>query len=199
MVAAAREGALRSLQSGSTYQALQLAELGLSEEADDPELLDIASRAAWLSGLLPDARSLAVRSIEHARRTGSLEAESAALRLMCRLDHDLSDAPGSAESTARLAALVEKLPEGLEQGTAFAVLAEMCMLHDDLDGTTAWADRAVALADRLDLPQVRAHAQVERASALMNEPATVADGAVLLAKSIDEAAALGMWVIVARG
>jgi len=80
MVAAAREGALRSLHSGSSYQALQLAELGLSEVADDAELLDIASRAAWLSGLLPDARSLAGRSIEYARRAGDLESESAALR-----------------------------------------------------------------------------------------------------------------------
>jgi DNA-binding CsgD family transcriptional regulator len=199
MVAAAREGALRSLQSGSTYQALQLAELGLSETADDPELLDVASRAAWLSGLLPDARSLTVRSIERARRAHDLEAESAALRLMCRLDHDLSDAAGTASSTAALAALVEQLPEGLEQGTAFAVLAEMSMLRDDLDATTAWADRAVALADRFDLPQVRAHAQVERATALMSEPSLVEEGAALLARSIDEAAALGMWVIVARG
>jgi DNA-binding CsgD family transcriptional regulator len=199
MVAAARRGALRSLQSGSTFQALQLAELGLSEAADDPELLDVASRAAWLSGLLPDARSLTVRSIERARRAGNLEAESAALRLMCRLDHDLSDSVATAKSTAALAAIVERLDEGLEQGTALAVLAEMSMLRDDLDGTNAWADRAVALADRLDLPQVRAHAQVERASALMNEPSMVEAGAVLLAKSIDEAAALGLWVIVARG
>ena len=199
MVSAARRGALRSLRSGSTFQALQLAELGLSEEADDAELLDIASRAAWLSGLLTDARGLTVRSIERARRSGNLEAESAGLRLMCRLEFDLGDAPAAAETTARLAALAEKLPEGLEQGTAFAVLAEMSMLRDDLDATTAWADRAVALADRLDLPQVRAHAQVERASALMNEPATAAQGATLLAESIDAAAALGMWVIVARG
>src|SRR6476660_189713 len=56
MLAAAREGARRSLHAGSTYQALQLAELGLSEAGDDSELLDLASRAAWLSGLLGDAR-----------------------------------------------------------------------------------------------------------------------------------------------
>jgi DNA-binding CsgD family transcriptional regulator len=199
MVDAAREGALRFLHSGSTYQALQLAELGLSEAADDPELLDIASRAAWLSGLLPDARSLATRSIECARRARDIEAESAALRLICRLDHDLSDAAGAIESTARLAALVEQLDEGLEQGRAFAVLAEMCMLRDDLDATVAWADRAVELADRLDLPEVRVHAQIERASAFMNDPRLVAKGAALLAQWVDEAAALGMWVIVARG
>ena len=42
MVAAAREGARHSLDSGSTYQALQLAELGLGEAGDDPDLLRIA-------------------------------------------------------------------------------------------------------------------------------------------------------------
>jgi DNA-binding CsgD family transcriptional regulator len=171
----------------------------LSEAADDPELLDIASRAAWLCGLLPDARSLATRSIECARRARDIEAESAALRLICRLDHDLTDAAGAIESTARLAALVEQLDEGPEQGRAFAVLAEMCMLRDDLDATVAWADRAVELADRLDLPEVRAHAQIERASAFMNDPELVEEGALLLAKWVDEAAALGSWVIVARG
>ena len=108
MVEAAREGARRSLHSGSTYQALQLAELGLTEAGDDPELLDLASRAAWMSGLLPDARDLAVRSFERAERAGDLEAESAALRLICRLDHDVSDAAAAAQSTAALAKLVER-------------------------------------------------------------------------------------------
>lgn len=199
MVAAAREGALRSLHAGSTYQALQLAELGLSEVADDRELLDIASRAAWLSGLLPDARSLAGRGIECAHRVGDLEAESAALRLICRLDHDVSDAIATAESTTALAALVERLDEGLEQGTAFAVLAEMCMLVDDPDGANAWADRAVALANRLDLPEVRVRAEIERQSALMNNPLLVEKASVVLGEWIDEAAALDLWVLVARG
>jgi DNA-binding CsgD family transcriptional regulator len=199
MVAAAREGALRSLQSGSTYQALQLAELGLSEVADDPELLDIASRAAWLSGLLPDARALAGRSIAEARRVGDLEAESAALRLICRLDHDVGDMLATAESTAALAELVERLDEGLEQGMAFAVLAEMYMLADDPDGTNVWADRAVALANKLDLPEVRVRAEIERASGLMNQPTMAAETAAVLGKSIDEAEALGQWVLVARG
>jgi DNA-binding CsgD family transcriptional regulator len=199
MVEAAREGARRSVHSGSTYQALQLAELGLSEAGDDPELLDLASRAAWMSGLLTDARSLARRSFERAERAGDLEAESAALRIICRLDHDVSDAMATAKSTAALAELVEQLDEGLEQGRAFAVLAEMYMLVDDIAAVTFWADRAVELADRLGLPEVRAHAQIERGSAFMNVPDKVEDGAVLLAEAIDDAAALGQWVIVARG
>lgn len=199
MVDAARKGALRSLRSGSTYQALQLAELGLTERADDAELLDIASRAAWLTGLLPDARHLAGRSLARARRAQDLEAESAALRLISRLDHDISDAASTDENAEALAEIVERLDEGLEQGRAFAVLAEMSMLRDDFDGTQAWADRAIELAERLDLPEVRVQAEIERGSSYMNEPARVEEGAVILARAIDEAAAQGNWVLVARG
>ncbi len=199
MVEAAREGARRSLHSGSTYQALQLAELGLTEFPDDPELLGLASRAAWMSGLLTDARSFTGRSLECARRAGDLEAESAALRLTCRLDHDLSDAPSITTNTAALAELVERLEEEEEQARACAVLAEMCMLRDDLPGVTKWADRAVELADRLGLPEVRAHAQIERGSAYMNDAELYPEGAVLLARAVEDAAALSQWVIVARG
>jgi ATP/maltotriose-dependent transcriptional regulator MalT len=199
MVAAAREGALRSLHSGSSYQALQLAELGLSEIGDDAELLAIASQAAWLSGLLVDAHALAGRAIQQARRARDLEAESAALRLICRLDHDIGGAVAMSESTAALAALVERLDEGVEQGMAFAVLTEMHMLADDLDGANAWADRAVALADRLGLPEVRVRAEIERASALINQPELAEQTAAVLGMLVDEAAALGQWVLVARG
>ena len=199
MVAAARQGALRSLTSGSSYQALQLAELGLSEMADDAELLAIASQAAWLNGLLLDARGLAGRSIEQARKAGDIEAESAALRLICRLNHDIGDGVATAESTAALAALVERLDEGVEQGMAFAVLTEMAMLVDDLDRANAWADRAVALAERLDLPEVRVRAEIERASALINQAELAEQTAAVLEVLVDEAEQLGQWVLVARG
>src|SRR5207253_1850133 len=64
MVDAARVGSRRYLESGSTYQAIQLAELGLTEAGDDLELLKIAGRAAWLAGLLPDALVHTERRLE---------------------------------------------------------------------------------------------------------------------------------------
>src|SRR3546814_13637161 len=44
MVAAARRGARESLALGSSYQALQLAEMGLSEADGDLELRSLATR-----------------------------------------------------------------------------------------------------------------------------------------------------------
>ncbi len=67
MVEAAREGARAYLDSGSTYLALQLAELGLSEAADDLGLLATAARAAWLAGLTEVAVMHAERLLTVAR------------------------------------------------------------------------------------------------------------------------------------
>ncbi len=199
MVTAARAGARRSLESGSTYQALQLAELGLSEAAGDDELLKVASRAAWLAGLLPDSLVHAERRFHVAGRAGDIEAESAALRLVCRLVYDLGDTDGMASRTEQLAALVERLDDGPERGKAFAVLAQMRMLNDDIDGATYWADRAIDLAGRLDLPEVRVRAEIEKGSAFIGAPSMVDAGVCLLKAAIDEAALQGQWVIVARG
>jgi DNA-binding CsgD family transcriptional regulator len=43
------------------------------------------------------------------------------------------------------------------------------------------------------------HAQIERGSAWINQPSMVDAAVALLAESIDEAATLGQWVLVARG
>ncbi|HEX4822313.1 MAG TPA: AAA family ATPase, partial [Acidimicrobiales bacterium] len=55
LASAARAGARQYLESGSTFQALELAELGLTEVCDDPTLLAYASQAAWLTGLGSEA------------------------------------------------------------------------------------------------------------------------------------------------
>src|SRR3954447_26911534 len=52
MLAAARLGSATYLATGSALQALQLAEMGLEERAEDTDLLATAARAAWLAGLL---------------------------------------------------------------------------------------------------------------------------------------------------
>jgi DNA-binding CsgD family transcriptional regulator len=46
---------------------------------------------------------------------------------------------------------------------------------------------------------VRVHAQIERGSQFLTQPKTVREGVALLGESIDEAATLGLWVLVARG
>ena len=85
VVALAREGSRLDLQAGSTYQALELAELGLSECCDDPELRATAAHAAWMAGLYEDAIHHAERLAAQADEVGDLVTRSQARRLLAHL------------------------------------------------------------------------------------------------------------------
>jgi DNA-binding CsgD family transcriptional regulator len=79
-----------------------------------------------------------------------------------------------------------------------ACIAQSAMLRDITDDAIEWADRAIALADELDLPSVRVWAQCEKGSALLMVPDRIKEGIELLERAADDAEALGEYVIVAR-
>jgi DNA-binding CsgD family transcriptional regulator len=195
LVAAARRGSALYLSIGSAYQALQLAEMGLDEVADDRTLLAAAARAAWLAGLLADAVGYARRWRDVA---ASVTDRADALYLLIRLAWEDDREDEMAELTDKVQALVEQLPPGADQARAMTAVAQSMLLRDDLDATVAWADRALALAERFDLPDVRLAALVEKGSALADRPGTAAEGADILAGLVDEAEKRGEWVLAAR-
>lgn len=195
LVAAARRGTGLYLSIGSAYQALQLAELGLAEAGDDAELLAGAARAAWLAGLVEDAAGYARRWREQAdRATDRVDA----LHLLIRLAWEADDLAGMAALTEEVEAAVETLPPGPDQARAMTAIAQSRVLRDHLDHALSWADRALALAEQLDLPEVRLAALLERGSALTDRPATTEEGRKLLREVVDEAEQRGEWVLAAR-
>jgi DNA-binding CsgD family transcriptional regulator len=198
MVEAAREGARSYLRSGSTYQALQLAELGLSEAADDLDLLATAARAAWLAGLGEDAVVHAERLLAVARNHDLVEMESKAVRLLVRLRWELGDRVAMERCTESLVQLTEVLPRGEELGAALACIAQSAMLREFPNEAVEWADRAIALADELDVPSVRVWAQCEKGSSLLMMPDRLSEGIALLESVADAAEGLGEYVIMAR-
>jgi DNA-binding CsgD family transcriptional regulator len=198
LVDAARRGSADYLQQGSTFQALQLAELGLSVADDDLQLLAVAARAAWLAGLIDDAFAHNAHRLEVAERTGDLETVSATRRLHVRLAWERGDTPEMVRSTQAIEALVEQLPDRHERGMALAVLAQSAMLRDDLPRSVEWADCALEVAARLGDAAVEAHASVEKGSALVMVPPRFDEGADLLRTAADIAEALGDDVVVAR-
>jgi DNA-binding CsgD family transcriptional regulator len=198
MVDAARQGAVHYLSLGSSYQALNLAELGLEEADDDIDLLCVAARAAWLAGLVDDSQAHAEQWLAVARRHEDLEAESAALRLIVRLRWDAGDSDGHLAAAQRVKEVIPRLGECEEQGRAMAAVAQAYMLEGDQDEAVAWSDRAIGVADALDLPDVRVAALVEKGSALMGRASTVREGLALLEEVADEAERLGEDVIAAR-
>jgi DNA-binding CsgD family transcriptional regulator len=195
MVAAARQGAALYLSIGSAYQALQLAEMGLSEAGDDTALLAAAARAAWLAGLLDDA-------LGYARRwrggAGGATERADALYLMIRLAWEADEIDQMRALTDEIEQLIAELPPGADQARAMTAVAQSMMLRDQPEPATEWADRALALAEEFDLPRVRLAALVEKGSALTDRPALFAEGQAILAGLVDEAEKLGEWVLAAR-
>ncbi|HEY2814426.1 MAG TPA: LuxR C-terminal-related transcriptional regulator [Acidimicrobiales bacterium] len=198
MVEAAREGARAYLRTGATYQALQLAELGLSETPDDLVLLATAARAAWLGGLNADAVAHAERLLAVARHRGLRETESTALRRLVRLRWELGDREAMEACTDNLIKLTAVLDPGEELGHAMASIAQSAMLRERPHEAIEWADRAIAVADEHDLPAVRVWAECEKGSSLLMFPDRLEEGMALLERVADEAEVLGEYVIVAR-
>jgi DNA-binding CsgD family transcriptional regulator len=195
MVAAARRGTALYLSIGSAYQALRLAEQGLAETGDDAELLAGAARAAWLAGLLDDA-------VAYARRWRDVAASPTdradALYLLIRLAWEADDVAGVDQLTADIEAEIDKLPPGPDQARAMTAVAQAAVLRERLEQGVEWADRALALADQLELPEVRLAALVEKGEALADQSASTEEGRAILAGLVDEAEKRGEWVLAAR-
>jgi DNA-binding CsgD family transcriptional regulator len=195
MVAAARRGSALYLAIGSAYQALQLAEMGLEEVGEDAELLGAAARAAWLVGLLDDAVGYARRWRDRAPTT----AERAdALYLMIRLAWETDDLDEMRALTDEMQRLISELPPGPEQALAMTAVAQSTMLRGEPEESLAWSQRALELAERLDLPNMRLAALVEKGSVLVDSLQTAEEGRAMLAGLVDEAEKLGEWVLAAR-
>jgi DNA-binding CsgD family transcriptional regulator len=195
MVAAARQGVCEYLDMGSAYQALQLAELGLQEAPGDPELLGAAARAAWLAGLLDDASRYAKQRLKIAPCP---QERSRSLRMLVRLAWENGRFEEMARLTDTLVEVIGELPESEERAAAMAAVAQSNMLRNDTPETVRWADEAVALAEKLRLPDIRVAALVEKGSALAGDSDTGDPGLALLVDIAEEAEKTGLWLLAAR-
>lgn len=199
MVAEARLGAQESLALGSTYQALQLAELGLTEAEDDLELLSIAARAAWLASLLDDARHHGERWLQLAREAEDVSEEAAALGIRMRVAWELGEIEATGIYTDALINVIDRLPTDEGRAGAMAMVAQSYMLRDEPDPTSQWADKAYALAVDNDIASVRVAAMVEKGSALLQVPESAEEGRMLLEGAIAEAELTNNHLLAARG
>ena len=189
MVEAARGGAWSYLQQGSTAEALRLAETGLSEADHDLELLAAASKAAWMIGLL----SLA---IEHGRRwhaeaaaTGDPALEAEALVHLGRLYWEARDFQRQWQTVWAALAVAEPLGESETLARAYALVAEAHMLNGRHAEAVRWADKALAMADAVGCPAVRASALVNKGTALADTVDGHDQGIALLEQAVAEAEA----------
>jgi DNA-binding CsgD family transcriptional regulator/tetratricopeptide (TPR) repeat protein len=198
MVEEARVAAHSLLNHGSSYQALQMAECGLEEAEADVDLLAVASRAAWLAGLVDDAASYCRRWLRLAREADDVSQEAAALSTRVRVAYEQGDLEAMGRSADGLVDLIDRLPTDEERAQAMATIAQSYMLRDQVEASCEWADKARELAEAHGLTRVRLAAMVEKGSALIQDPASVRDAQQLLETAIEEAGRAGEHVLAAR-
>ena len=197
MVQEAREGARESLALGSSYQALQLAEAGLTEAEEDIDLLRSAARAAWLVDFLDDAVDYADRWLHLVRGRGDASGEAQALALRTRVAFERGDVEAMVRFTDDLEGALPRLDEP-DQARAMAAIAQSYMLREQADATVEWADRAIALAEAHGLDDVRVAATVEKSSLLIHTSRASPAAWEMLEQAAEEAERTGDHVMAAR-
>ncbi len=158
----AREGVRRYLARGASFQALRLASDALAEAPDDPELLGVATDAAWRLQFGTEALGFARRWLEVANTDiDRVEARRFASRVL----HELGELEQRDAALADLIEFAEALPDGLAKGRAIGAVAQIHMISGHGPIAIEWAERALAFANRNADEWLRAQALVERNSA----------------------------------
>ena len=190
----AREGAPRYLARGASFQALRLASDGLAESPDDPQLLGVATDAAW-------RLQFGVEAMAYAHRWRSAAATDVdrveAMRFVARLYHEQGDRP---QRDAALDGLIEfsaTLPRGPALGRSMGAIAQIMMLAGRLDQAIEWADRGLVEARRDGDEWLIAQALVERSSSLRHGQ-SFADAERALIEAHTAAHAIGAGVLECR-
>ncbi len=195
MVELARQGATAALAEGQSFAALRLADRALTEAPSDMGLLAIATEAAWLLGLVDEARCYATDLATIAHDDGNLEQSAVAARWISRIHFEAGEKELEDQALRRLVDLVARMPPTEERARAIAHIAQVHMLHDRDEEAIAWADRAIEEASAIGAKLVEARALIERGSALVNRDGVQA--APVLLEAIDVAESLDQWVLVA--
>jgi DNA-binding CsgD family transcriptional regulator len=156
--AARRASALGAHQAAAEQyeRALRFASgLPMAELAD---LLDRHSYECYLTNHFAAAAASSDRALTCWRAAGDRLRQGEALRWLSRLAWFLGDVADARRYSRQALAVLEELTPGPELAMAYSNQAQLLMLADDLAGTRHWGQRAIDLAERLDRPDIQAHA-----------------------------------------
>lgn len=162
----AREGVRQYLARGASFQALRLAGAALAEAPDDPELLGVATDAAWRLQYSREALAYA-RHWTAVALTDIDRVESR--RFVARIAHEMGLRAASDDALADLVAVSVTLPAGLARGRSYGAIAQIHMIADRGAQAIEWADRAIEEARRTGDEWLIAQASVERSSAHLHD------------------------------
>ncbi len=169
----APQAAAQAARLGAHQQAAaQLATaLRYAAQASDCQAAQLHEDWSYEAGLVRiddaviDARR---RAVDLWRDLGRMDKVGLNLRWLSRLHWYRGEAQQAGAYADQAVRELESLPPGQELATAYAVRAQLHMLHDRFDEAIDWGRRAIALAERFGEVETRVHALNTVGTALLN-------------------------------
>jgi DNA-binding CsgD family transcriptional regulator len=193
IVAIARTGSRMYLDRGASFQALRLASAGLGEDPNDPDLLGVATEAAWRLDFLQEALAHGAEWLGVApTNTQRIDA----MRYVARINVELNHHDAATEMVQQMIAVAESLPDGADRARGEAAVAQLMMLRGD-ERATEWAERAIAQAEAAGDKHVLVQARLEWASA-RSRRALLSESLAALRDAAEDARVLGDGVLLSR-
>jgi class 3 adenylate cyclase/tetratricopeptide (TPR) repeat protein len=127
----------------------QAVELGQPKDPERPHLLVRTGRVAFQSGDYPEAVAAFEEAIADLRRTGDLQGLGAALGRLAIVLWNQGETRRSSAVLAEGIELLEREPPGPELVSAYVRMAGDRVISGHAAEALEWADKALALADRL--------------------------------------------------
>jgi DNA-binding CsgD family transcriptional regulator len=152
--AAARAAALSAHREAAQHYDRALHHAGTLAAEARADLLERAARACYLTGRFGDADARGREALEVVRKLGARRREGALLLSLSRYVWYRGDTDEARELDRRAIAVLEELPPGPELARAYARVSGDGMVDYDLRLATEWGARAIALAERLDEPEL---------------------------------------------
>jgi DNA-binding CsgD family transcriptional regulator len=197
--AAARAAELGSHREATEQYERALRHSPVGEERARAELLGRLSGEHYVTGRIEEARSARAEALELWSELGDVEQIGDSLRWLSRLVWFLGETPAAQQLAASACATLEGTG-GTAEAMAASNRGHLCMLTLDLEGTRAWATRALDLVrDRDDLAaeEVRVHALNNLGCAELDS-GDVAHGWALLEESLERSRAADLHADAAR-
>lgn len=121
-------------------------------------LLERRSYECYLIAQHHEAIEAQERALQCHRNLGDLRKQGDALRWLSRLLWFTGPIARANQIGLEAVTLLERFPPGRELALAYANMAQLRLNTEDRDGTMAWANRALALAEQLGDVAIRAYA-----------------------------------------
>ncbi|HZW02373.1 MAG TPA: AAA family ATPase, partial [Anaerolineaceae bacterium] len=123
--------------------------------------------------------------------SGNRSGVGAMHRLIGRAYWEQGERASAMQSYQQAFAILEGEPDGAEMARAISAIAQMHVLADEHDQAIEWGERALALAQRLHVPDVAVHAMCTLGSSLV-VLGEVDRGLALLTESLAQAESLSL-------